>query len=92
MYLQNRNTYNGEGVYIGRPFKWGNPYTVKKFGKTEAIKMHQSYIEKTNLIKDIDELESIILICYCYFYPLWYCYCYPLHCHKDVILHKLYKK
>ncbi len=65
-------------VYIGRPSKWGNPYTHKKSGSTrakyvketrdEAIEAYRDYIEHgegIHLIKDLHELKGKVLGCWC---------------------------
>ena len=80
-YLRNVHTYKGEGEYIGRPTKWGNPYGVKTYGRAKAIALFKDHLLKSDLIKDIGELENKALICSCY----------PLHCHGDVLIQEIYK-
>lgn len=82
-------------VYIGRPSKWGNPYThipdketlAKYVVKTreEAISSYKEYIlngEGKHLLKDLHELQSKTLGCWCY----------PNKCHGDILLELLNNK
>ena len=80
-YLRNVHTYKGEGEYIGRGTKWGNPYLVKTYGGDKAIALFKDHLIKSDLIKDIGELENKTLICSCY----------PLKCHGDVLIQEIYK-
>lgn len=80
-------------VYIGRPSKWGNPYThilrrteaefiVKN--PEEAIKAYRNWIEKgkgSHLLEDLWELKNKTLGCWCS----------PKPCHGDVLI-KLVKE
>jgi|TARA_B110000305_G_C19258308_1_gene548238 hypothetical protein len=77
-------------VYIGRPSKWGNPYssktgTLAKYrvgSKSEAISNYETYLESNEpLIKELVELNGKILGCWCK----------PKPCHGDVLV-KLIKK
>lgn len=63
-------------VYIGRPSKWGNPYTHIKTKNTlakfivntreEAIECYKKwFLEQENLLKDIEELRGKTLGCWC---------------------------
>lgn len=75
-------------VYIGRPSKWGNPFThhisgtLAKFRVTtrlEAIQAYEKWItegEGQHLLKDLHELKGKTLGCWCS----------PLPCHGDVLL------
>lgn len=72
-------------IYIGRPSKWGNPFSHKpnthaKF-KVEtrniAIHKYQEWInEQKELLNDLHELEGKILGCWCK----------PLACHGDILI------
>ncbi len=75
-------------VYIGRPSKWGNPFTHIKDGKTlakhivadreSAIKAYEEWItngDGKHLLNDLHELNGKILGCWCK----------PLACHGDVL-------
>lgn len=73
-------------VYIGRPSKWGNPFTHIKDKKTqaefvvsnrqEAIEKYREYILKSDLLNDLHELKGKVLGCWCA----------PLPCHGDILL------
>lgn len=77
-------------VYIGRPSKWGNPFshipngTLAKFvvkDRDTAVKAYEQWLTKGDgqyLLKDLHELKGKTLACWCA----------PLACHGDV-LHKL---
>ncbi|MGD9560880.1 MAG: DUF4326 domain-containing protein [Pyrinomonadaceae bacterium] len=72
-------------VYIGRPSKWGNPFTHVSDRKTkaafivssreEAIRRFEEYLYSSGLINDIEELRGKILACWCK----------PQSCHGDVL-------
>lgn len=72
-------------IYIGRPSKWGNPFshknnTLASFKvetREEAItKYHEWILTQAQLLADLHELRGKILGCYCK----------PLACHGDVLL------
>lgn len=73
-------------VYIGRPSKWGNPFshlngTLAKFkvnSREEAVEAYRNWITKGEgqyLLKDLHELQGKIIACWCA----------PLACHGDVL-------
>jgi uncharacterized protein DUF4326 len=71
-------------VYIGRPGKWGNPFSHKPGTKAEiqvatrdeAIKRYREYIlNKPELLADLHELCGRVLGCWCK----------PAACHGDVL-------
>jgi hypothetical protein len=73
-------------VYIGRPSKWGNPYshkngTTAKYKtdtRAEAIEKYREYIlygDGKHLLKDLHELKGKTLGCWCS----------PLPCHGDIL-------
>ena len=73
-------------VYIGRPSKWGNPYsdkegTLAKYkvkDRNEAVESFRLYItegEGKHLLNDLHELKGKTLGCFCK----------PLKCHGDVL-------
>jgi len=65
-------------VYIGRPSKWGNPFSEGKDGtRAEVIKKYHNYIlSNKELLDQLDELEGKVLGCWCK----------PLACHGDVLV------
>lgn len=88
--LVNRTTVvhckNPHDVYIGRPSKWGNPYshksgTLAKFKtktRQEAITNYAKYLFSDagkNLLTDIHELKGKVLGCWCK----------PKACHGDIL-------
>jgi len=63
-------------VYIGRNMvfyvpgavksKWANPFTVKKYGRDECVKMYREYILKNKeLMAALPELEGKTMGCWC---------------------------
>lgn len=73
-------------VYIGRPSKWGNPFSDKKGtlakylvkDRKEAVESFKKYItegEGKHLLNDLHELKGKTLGCFCK----------PLACHGDVL-------
>jgi hypothetical protein len=71
-------------VYIGRPSKWGNPYshktgTLAKFKvntREEAIASYREYLHsQPSLIQALPDLRGKILGCWCK----------PLACHGDIL-------
>jgi hypothetical protein len=73
-------------VYIGRPSKWGNPFTHISDKKTKAefivpnregaVQKYKEWIlKKPELLKDLPELKGKTLGCWCK----------PKSCHGDVL-------
>jgi capsid portal protein len=82
-------------VYIGRPSKWGNPFTHKQDGKTlakyvvedrdAAVNAYKEWItngEGKHLLDDLHELKGGKILG---------CWCKPQACHGDVLLELLNK-
>lgn len=65
-------------VYIGRPSKWGNPFTIGKDGtRKEVIAKYRKWIlSQPDLLRDLIELKGKVLGCWCS----------PLACHGDVLV------
>ena len=75
-------------VYIGRPSKWGNPFShlesskqskYKVATRKEAIESFREWITKgegKHLLKDLHELRGKTLGCWCK----------PKSCHGDILL------
>lgn len=72
-------------VYIGRPSKWGNPFshlpgTLAQYrvaSRDEAVDAYAVYIcETPRLLADLHELRGKVLGCWCA----------PKRCHGDVLL------
>lgn len=79
-------------VYIGRPSKWGNPYTHIKDKETQAefivssrkesIEKYREYIlSKPELLNDLCELKGKRLGCWCK----------PKSCHGDILVELINK-
>jgi hypothetical protein len=75
-------------IFIGRPSKWGNPYShlddtraeFKVATRDEAINKYREWILKQpELINSLHELEGKILGCYCR----------PKRCHGDILIELL---
>lgn len=64
-------------VYIGRPSKWGNPFTVGKDGtREEVIDKYAEWLAlNIDLINSLEELKGKTLACWCS----------PKACHGDVL-------
>ncbi len=75
-------------VYIGRPSKWGNPFTHIKDKNTlaeflcksreDAIEQYRSWITEGDgkyLLKDLHKLKDKVLGCWCS----------PRSCHGDIL-------
>jgi hypothetical protein len=72
-------------VYIGRPSKWGNPYshkegTLAEFkvnSRKEAVEKYEEYIlNNKELLDSIQELKGLTLGCWCK----------PKKCHGDILV------
>jgi hypothetical protein len=79
-------------VYIGRPSKWGNPYSHKPESiasilvesREEAIELYREWITKgegQNLLLQLNELKGKTLGCWCK----------PHACHGDVLVELIEK-
>jgi hypothetical protein len=71
-------------LYIGRAnkwlelecSKWHNPFVLKRESDRPAIlEQYREYVISSGLINDIDELEGLVLGCYCR----------PKRCHGNVL-------
>lgn len=64
-------------VYIGRPGKWGNPFTIGKDGdRDEVIEKYINWLmEQPELLNSINELNGKTLGCWCH----------PNACHGDIL-------
>ena len=60
-------------VYIGRPSKWGNPFSNGT--REENIAKYKKWLRTDGPIDDIHELKGKILGCWCA----------PKACHGDVL-------
>jgi hypothetical protein len=64
-------------VYIGRPSKWGNPFTVESRGREQAIRLYIDWLEQQPALVAaiVPELRGKTLGCWCA----------PKACHGDVL-------
>lgn len=65
-------------VYIGRPSKWGNPFTIGKDGdRADVIEKYRKWLmARPNLIEEAkSELKGMTLGCFCA----------PKACHGDIL-------
>lgn len=64
-------------IYIGRPSKWGNPFTIGRDGTREQVieKYHRWIITQPELLAALPELKGRVLGCWCK----------PKACHGDVL-------
>lgn len=58
---------------VANPSKFGNPYSVKEYGRSEAIRLFTEWIKD----KDVSELKGKNLACYCDL---------DQACHADILL------
>ncbi len=65
-------------VYIGRPSKWGNPFSIGKDGtRDEVIEKYLQYVLGNDELMDaLPELQGKVLGCWCK----------PLTCHGDILV------
>ena len=78
-------------LYIGRNMnfyvkgahesKWKNPFSIKKYGLDECLKLYEDHIRNSNLYNQLDELKDKTLGCWCH----------PNKCHGDILC-KLYNE
>jgi hypothetical protein len=69
--------HNPNCVYVGRPTKWGNPFTIGKDGdRKRVIELYEEWIqENTPLLHSLHELKGKALLCWCD----------PLPCHASIL-------
>lgn len=69
-----KNKYD---IYIGRPSRWGNPFTIGKDGTREQVveKYRDWILKQPKLLRDLWELKGKTLGCWCS----------PQACHGDVL-------
>lgn len=64
-------------VYIGRPSKWGNPFSIGYHGTREqVIQKYEEYLITSGLYSKVHELKGKTLGCWCR----------PYRCHGDVLV------
>jgi hypothetical protein len=76
-----RRQWCGKELFEASP--WENPFSVKKWGREEAIKRYEEKLRgKPELLARVPELEGKILACWCK----------PKACHGDVLLRLIEEK
>ncbi len=83
MKVVNVKTEDAE-VYIGRPSKWGNPFShipgkgqIYVATREKAIELYEQHLlQQPDLVAALPELRGKVLGCWCK----------PLACHGDVLL------
>lgn len=100
--VRNKNTYSGEGEYIGRPSILGNPFKVtKNQSRSVAIYRYSSWmvdvindegigsVDHPQIMKELDRLFSILV----QNQKLnLICHCSPKACHGEIIKQLLLNK
>ena len=74
--LNKRNSSNG--VYIGRPSKWGNPFVIGPDGtRDDVVRKFEQYLMLNPILMAAakKELKGKDLVCFCA----------PLPCHGDIL-------
>jgi hypothetical protein len=64
-------------IYIGRPYRFGNPFVIGKDGnRDEVIEKYRDWLmNRPDLLKDIPTLKGKVLGCWCA----------PKRCHGDIL-------
>lgn len=78
LYNKRTDKIPSDAIYIGRPSPYGNPFTVEKYGRENAIKYFESYA-KERLEREPNWLEPLRgknLVCWCS----------PLPCHGTILI------
>jgi len=87
IYVVNKKSFKGEGIYVGRPSVLGNPFAIGRDGDRaevigkyrvwlwKQVKARAEVFEELVRIKRKAEAEDVYLVCWCK----------PLACHGDVV-------
>jgi len=84
--IENKRTYRGSGVYIGRPSLLGNPYSVREYGRQEAIRLYRRWLwdrilEQGEVYGDLKRLAVMAERGD----PTLISWCAPEPCHGDMV-------
>lgn len=88
MRVENKRTYDGPGIYVGRPTVWGNPFTHISTpnraehivsSREESIARYREYALRRlesdpRWLDPLMDAEALV------------CWCAPLDCHADVLV------
>ena len=89
MTLENVKCYGGvdgfvraNGIYIGRPSIFGNPYTVQQYGREIAIEMYRRWLwdeiqNRTAVYRALIALPPTARLG---------CFCVPQRCHGHILM------
>jgi len=68
---------DSNGVYIGRPSKWGNPFVIGRDGdRDDVIRKYREYARVTFSVEELRMLVGHDLVCWCA----------PKPCHGNVLI------
>jgi len=68
-------------VYIGRGTIWGNPFTIKDFGREGCIEQYRRY-----MTKQLDQNPAVVAMLLELKDKRLGCSCKPKPCHGDVLV------
>lgn len=80
-----RNPYPRDAIYVGRPTRWGNPFShlegttaqYRVATREEAVEKYREYLlSNSKLLKSLPELKGKDLVCWCA----------PASCHGEILL------
>lgn len=94
MRVENKRTYDGPGIYVGRPTVWGNPFTHMMgpnlaehivSSREEAVERFRQYAVRRlesdpGWLDPLMDAEALI------------CWCVPLDCHATVLAHLIERR
>ena len=93
--VENKKTFKGDGVYVGRGSPLGNPYThrpsaLAKFrvaSRDEAVDKYEEWL-RDRLMNDAivrQAFDTLVDFYQCFGDLTLLCWCAPLKCHADII-------
>lgn len=64
-------------VYVGRPSRWGNPFSIGRDGsRDEVIQKYRTWVaQQPDLMSALSDLKDLVLGCWCL----------PEACHAEVL-------
>ena len=85
--IESKRTYRGAGVYIGRPSLFETPYSVREYGRQEAIGLYRRWLwdRILELCEVYDELKRLAEMAKQSDLTL-ICWCFPNHCHGEILI------
>ena len=75
-----------DAVYVGRPSRWGNPYSIGKHGTREEVVLKYRHFIENDLDHpaDLELLRGRDLVCWCHTWDGQGDN--PMYCHADILL------